>query len=194
MHTHTYTPWILFCTLTQIYIRTVVLLPTVQEGLQLVCRPPCIFLLASTPSYLPLHTPPHTCLQLCLNEGHAGLLLTCLPFPSCPGPAGTKQHQCDAELRKEISSVWANLPQKTLDLLVPPHKRKWRVKGTLCSHLPSGHMGVYCFGEVSAPHPCVAMLSSTGAIHGDLESSYFDNISHNTLKNAKGKPSIGAQF
>uniref|UniRef100_A0A8C2SKD9 Voltage-dependent N-type calcium channel subunit alpha n=1 Tax=Capra hircus TaxID=9925 RepID=A0A8C2SKD9_CAPHI len=36
---------------------------------------------------------------------------------------GTKQHQCDAELRKEISSVWANLPQKTLDLLVPPHKR-----------------------------------------------------------------------
>ncbi|XP_078006052.1 LOW QUALITY PROTEIN: voltage-dependent N-type calcium channel subunit alpha-1B [Phascolarctos cinereus] len=37
-------------------------------------------------------------------------------------PAGMKQHQCDAELRKEISSVWANLPQKTLDLLVPPHK------------------------------------------------------------------------
>uniref|UniRef100_A0A8I5UBP1 Voltage-dependent N-type calcium channel subunit alpha-1B n=1 Tax=Pongo abelii TaxID=9601 RepID=A0A8I5UBP1_PONAB len=37
-------------------------------------------------------------------------------------PAGTKQHQCDAELRKEISVVWANLPQKTLDLLVPPHK------------------------------------------------------------------------
>ncbi|XP_060056770.1 voltage-dependent N-type calcium channel subunit alpha-1B [Erinaceus europaeus] len=37
-------------------------------------------------------------------------------------PAGTKQHQCDAELRKEIACVWANLPQKTLDLLVPPHK------------------------------------------------------------------------
>ncbi|XP_006900735.1 PREDICTED: voltage-dependent N-type calcium channel subunit alpha-1B-like [Elephantulus edwardii] len=37
-------------------------------------------------------------------------------------PAGTKQHQCDAELRKEIASVWATLPQKTLDLLVPPHK------------------------------------------------------------------------
>uniref|UniRef100_G3WM56 Voltage-dependent N-type calcium channel subunit alpha n=1 Tax=Sarcophilus harrisii TaxID=9305 RepID=G3WM56_SARHA len=32
-------------------------------------------------------------------------------------PAGMKQHQCDAELRKEIASVWANLPQKTLDLL-----------------------------------------------------------------------------
>ncbi|XP_036272880.2 voltage-dependent N-type calcium channel subunit alpha-1B [Pipistrellus kuhlii] len=37
-------------------------------------------------------------------------------------PAGTKQHQCDAALRKEIASVWANLPQKTLDLLVPPHR------------------------------------------------------------------------
>ncbi|XP_028910161.1 voltage-dependent N-type calcium channel subunit alpha-1B isoform X4 [Ornithorhynchus anatinus] len=37
-------------------------------------------------------------------------------------PAGMKQHQCDAELKKEITSVWANLPQKTLDLLVPPHK------------------------------------------------------------------------
>ncbi|XP_036117264.1 voltage-dependent N-type calcium channel subunit alpha-1B [Molossus molossus] len=37
-------------------------------------------------------------------------------------PAGTKQHQCDAELRKEMASVWANLPQKTLDLLVPPHR------------------------------------------------------------------------
>uniref|UniRef100_A0A452IXD7 Voltage-dependent N-type calcium channel subunit alpha n=1 Tax=Gopherus agassizii TaxID=38772 RepID=A0A452IXD7_9SAUR len=38
--------------------------------------------------------------------------------------AGVKQHQCDAELRKEISLVWPNLSQKTLDLLVPPHKRK----------------------------------------------------------------------
>lgn len=87
---------------------------------------------------LPLAQPPpstlclclHThCLQLCLNEGPAELLMR-LPFPPCPGSAGTKQHQCDAELRKEISSVWANLPQKTLDLLVPPHKRKWSLKGT----------------------------------------------------------------
>uniref|UniRef100_A0A8C3RGN9 Voltage-dependent N-type calcium channel subunit alpha n=1 Tax=Cyanoderma ruficeps TaxID=181631 RepID=A0A8C3RGN9_9PASS len=38
--------------------------------------------------------------------------------------SGVKQHQCDAELRKEISLVWPNLSQKTLDLLVPPHKRK----------------------------------------------------------------------
>lgn len=26
--------------------------------------------------------------------------------------------------------MWANLPQKTLDLLVPPHKRKW--EGKMC--------------------------------------------------------------
>uniref|UniRef100_A0A8I5TGG3 Voltage-dependent N-type calcium channel subunit alpha n=1 Tax=Pongo abelii TaxID=9601 RepID=A0A8I5TGG3_PONAB len=49
-------------------------------------------------------------------------------------PAGTKQHQCDAELRKEISVVWANLPQKTLDLLVPPHKRK--CEGEKCPQPP----------------------------------------------------------
>ncbi|XP_015276634.1 PREDICTED: voltage-dependent N-type calcium channel subunit alpha-1B [Gekko japonicus] len=36
--------------------------------------------------------------------------------------SGVLQHQCDAELRKEISLVWPNLSQKTLDLLVPPHK------------------------------------------------------------------------
>ncbi|KAJ6654579.1 hypothetical protein lerEdw1_006732, partial [Lerista edwardsae] len=36
--------------------------------------------------------------------------------------AGVQQHQCDAELRKEISLVWPNLSQKTLDVLVPPHK------------------------------------------------------------------------
>uniref|UniRef100_A0A8C5R7N5 Voltage-dependent N-type calcium channel subunit alpha n=1 Tax=Leptobrachium leishanense TaxID=445787 RepID=A0A8C5R7N5_9ANUR len=35
---------------------------------------------------------------------------------------GIKQHESDAELRKEILSVWPNLSQKTLDLLVPPHK------------------------------------------------------------------------
>ncbi|XP_062816140.1 voltage-dependent N-type calcium channel subunit alpha-1B isoform X9 [Anolis carolinensis] len=36
--------------------------------------------------------------------------------------SGVLQHQCDAELRKEISLVWPNLSPKTLDLLVPPHK------------------------------------------------------------------------
>uniref|UniRef100_A0A671G4N5 Voltage-dependent N-type calcium channel subunit alpha n=1 Tax=Rhinolophus ferrumequinum TaxID=59479 RepID=A0A671G4N5_RHIFE len=52
-------------------------------------------------------------------------------------PAGTKQHQCDADLRKEICSVWANLPQKTLDLLVPPHKRNLEAPAHK-GHHPSG--------------------------------------------------------
>uniref|UniRef100_A0A6I8NS10 Voltage-dependent N-type calcium channel subunit alpha n=1 Tax=Ornithorhynchus anatinus TaxID=9258 RepID=A0A6I8NS10_ORNAN len=49
------------------------------------------------------------------------LIRTALEIKLAPGKW---QHQCDAELKKEITSVWANLPQKTLDLLVPPHKRK----------------------------------------------------------------------
>lgn len=34
--------------------------------------------------------------------------------------------QClsDAELKKELSTVWPSLSQKTMDLLVTPHKRK----------------------------------------------------------------------
>ncbi|XP_032905135.1 voltage-dependent N-type calcium channel subunit alpha-1B [Amblyraja radiata] len=35
---------------------------------------------------------------------------------------GAFQHQCDAELRKEIIVVWPNLSQKVLDILVPPHR------------------------------------------------------------------------
>uniref|UniRef100_A0A663FLJ2 Voltage-dependent N-type calcium channel subunit alpha n=1 Tax=Aquila chrysaetos chrysaetos TaxID=223781 RepID=A0A663FLJ2_AQUCH len=49
------------------------------------------------------------------------LIRTALEIKLASG--GVKQHQCDAELRKEISLVWPNLSQKTLDLLVPPHKR-----------------------------------------------------------------------
>lgn len=33
------------------------------------------------------------------------------------------QRLCDAELKKELSTVWPNLSQKTMDLLVTPHKR-----------------------------------------------------------------------
>lgn len=93
--------------------------------------------------------------------------------------------------------MWANLPQKTLDLLVPPHKRKWRAKDTLCPTFPQGlweyRQAVYCFAEVGSPHPCVAMLGGIGAISGYPESSYFDSISHDTLRNARGKPGIGTK-
>uniref|UniRef100_A0A8B9W372 Voltage-dependent N-type calcium channel subunit alpha n=1 Tax=Anas zonorhyncha TaxID=75864 RepID=A0A8B9W372_9AVES len=63
------------------------------------------------------------------------LIRTALEIKLATG--GVKQHQCDAELRKEISLVWPNLSQKTLDLLVPPHKRKWSTSKhpALPSHL-----------------------------------------------------------
>lgn len=44
----------------------------------------------------------------------------------CPG--GIDKHQMDAELRKEMMAIWPNLSQKTLDLLVTPHKCKLRVR------------------------------------------------------------------
>lgn len=34
------------------------------------------------------------------------------------------QRLSDAELKKELATVWPNLSQKTMDLLVTPHKRK----------------------------------------------------------------------
>lgn len=37
---------------------------------------------------------------------------------------GADKHQMDAELRKEMMAIWPNLSQKTLDLLVTPHKGK----------------------------------------------------------------------
>ncbi|XP_043914705.1 voltage-dependent N-type calcium channel subunit alpha-1B [Protopterus annectens] len=45
------------------------------------------------------------------------LIRTALDIKHSPG--GVSQHQCDAELRKEIASVWPNLSMKTIDLLVP---------------------------------------------------------------------------
>uniref|UniRef100_A0A8C5T2A4 Voltage-dependent N-type calcium channel subunit alpha n=1 Tax=Laticauda laticaudata TaxID=8630 RepID=A0A8C5T2A4_LATLA len=47
--------------------------------------------------------------------------------------SGMLQHQCDAELRKEVSVVWPNLSSKTLDLLVPPHKRKCSKPFCVCA-------------------------------------------------------------
>ncbi|XP_051517883.1 voltage-dependent N-type calcium channel subunit alpha-1B-like [Myxocyprinus asiaticus] len=41
------------------------------------------------------------------------------------------QRLSDAELKKELATVWPNLSQKTMDLLVTPHKRKH-----IMNHLP----------------------------------------------------------
>ena len=42
---------------------------------------------------------------------------------------GADKHQMDAELRKEMMAIWPNLSQKTLDLLVTPHKGKLQETG-----------------------------------------------------------------
>lgn len=48
----------------------------------------------------------------------------CSP-PSLPHvTGGADKQQMDAELRKEMMAIWPNLSQKTLDLLVTPHKCK----------------------------------------------------------------------
>lgn len=44
-------------------------------------------------------------------------------------PGGADKHQMDAELRKEMMAIWPNLSQKTLDLLVTPHKGKLQESG-----------------------------------------------------------------
>uniref|UniRef100_A0A8C8SNZ9 Voltage-dependent N-type calcium channel subunit alpha n=1 Tax=Pelusios castaneus TaxID=367368 RepID=A0A8C8SNZ9_9SAUR len=98
--------------------------------------------------------------------------------------AGVKQHQCDAELRKEISLVWPNLSQKTLDLLVPPHKPDEMTVGKVYAalmifdfykqnknsreqvHQPAG--GLCQTGPVSLFHPLKATLEQT-------QSSVFSN-------------------
>lgn len=48
----------------------------------------------------------------------------------CVPLGGLDKHQMDAELRKEMMAIWPNLSQKTLDLLVTPHKGKLQGVGT----------------------------------------------------------------
>uniref|UniRef100_A0A8C0FTN9 Voltage-dependent N-type calcium channel subunit alpha n=1 Tax=Bubo bubo TaxID=30461 RepID=A0A8C0FTN9_BUBBB len=103
------------------------------------------------------------------------LIRTALEIKLASG--GVKQHQCDAELRKEISLVWPNLSQKTLDLLVPPHKPDEMTVGKVYAalmifdfykqnknsreqvHQPSG--GLCQPGPVSLFHPLKATLEQT---------------------------------
>lgn len=44
----------------------------------------------------------------------------------------------DAELRKEMMAIWPNLSQKTLDLLVTPHKCKSLAWPGLCPSRTDG--------------------------------------------------------
>ncbi|XP_010138542.1 PREDICTED: voltage-dependent N-type calcium channel subunit alpha-1B-like, partial [Buceros rhinoceros silvestris] len=103
------------------------------------------------------------------------LIRTALEIKLASG--GVKQHQCDAELRKEISLVWPNLSQKTLDLLVPPHKPDEMTVGKVYAalmifdfykqnknsreqvHQPPG--GLCQPGSVSLFHPLKATLEQS---------------------------------
>lgn len=62
-------------------------------------------------------------------------------------PGGVDKHQMDAELRKEMMAIWPNLSQKTLDLLVTPHKCKLQSAGTGAAEW----LGRSCLVPPSAP-------------------------------------------
>ncbi|KAI2589169.1 CACNA1A isoform 44, partial [Pan troglodytes] len=54
------------------------------------------------------------------NSTLMALIRTALDIKIAKG--GADKQQMDAELRKEMMAIWPNLSQKTLDLLVTPHK------------------------------------------------------------------------
>uniref|UniRef100_A0A8C7XT13 Voltage-dependent P/Q-type calcium channel subunit alpha-1A n=1 Tax=Oryzias sinensis TaxID=183150 RepID=A0A8C7XT13_9TELE len=54
------------------------------------------------------------------NSTLMALIRTALDIKIAKG--GIDKHQMDSELRKEMMAIWPNLSQKTLDLLVTPHK------------------------------------------------------------------------
>uniref|UniRef100_A0A452THM5 Voltage-dependent P/Q-type calcium channel subunit alpha n=1 Tax=Ursus maritimus TaxID=29073 RepID=A0A452THM5_URSMA len=56
------------------------------------------------------------------NSTLMALIRTALDIKIAKG--GADKQQMDAELRKEMMAIWPNLSQKTLDLLVTPHKCK----------------------------------------------------------------------
>ncbi|XP_071330061.1 voltage-dependent P/Q-type calcium channel subunit alpha-1A isoform X3 [Trachinotus anak] len=57
------------------------------------------------------------------NSTLMALIRTALDIKIAKGTeGGIDKHQMDAELRKEMMAIWPNLSQKTLDLLVTPHK------------------------------------------------------------------------
>ncbi|NXC88287.1 CAC1B protein, partial [Cercotrichas coryphoeus] len=86
------------------------------------------------------------------------LIRTALEIKLASG--GVKQHQCDAELRKEISLVWPNLSQKTLDLLVPPHKQPLPAVPRLAWHFHCPRVAKWTFhGIGKALQPMAALTA-----------------------------------
>ncbi|NWH38990.1 CAC1B protein, partial [Chloropsis hardwickii] len=123
--------------------------------------------------------------------------------PSLAAAGGVKQHQCDAELRKEISLVWPNLSQKTLDLLVPPHKPDEMTVGKVYAALmifdfykqnknsreqvqPPG--GLCQPGPVSLFHPLKATLEQTQPAAFNNAKAFLRQKSSASLNNGGALP------
>ncbi|KFO73340.1 Voltage-dependent N-type calcium channel subunit alpha-1B, partial [Cuculus canorus] len=130
------------------------------------------------------------------------LIRTALEIKLASG--GVKQHQCDAELRKEISLVWPNLSQKTLDLLVPPHKPDEMTVGKVYAalmifdfykqnknsreqvHQPAG--GLCQPGPVSLFHPLKATLEQTQPTAFNNAKAFLRQKSSASLNNGGALP------
>uniref|UniRef100_A0A8C9N3P2 Voltage-dependent N-type calcium channel subunit alpha n=1 Tax=Serinus canaria TaxID=9135 RepID=A0A8C9N3P2_SERCA len=129
-------------------------------------------------------------------------LASLLSSPSLAA-GGVKQHQCDAELRKEISLVWPNLSQKTLDLLVPPHKPDEMTVGKVYAALmifdfykqnknsreqvqPPG--GLCQPGPVSLFHPLKATLEQTQPAAFSNAKAFLRQKSSASLNNGGALP------
>uniref|UniRef100_A0A8D2MN18 EF-hand domain-containing protein n=1 Tax=Zonotrichia albicollis TaxID=44394 RepID=A0A8D2MN18_ZONAL len=129
------------------------------------------------------------------------LIRTALEIKLASG--GVKQHQCDAELRKEISLVWPNLSQKTLDLLVPPHKPDEMTVGKVYAALmifdfykqnknsreqvqPPG--GLCQPGPVSLFHPLKATLEQTQPTAFSNAKAFLRQKSSASLNNGGALP------
>uniref|UniRef100_A0A8C0VVX7 Voltage-dependent N-type calcium channel subunit alpha n=1 Tax=Cyanistes caeruleus TaxID=156563 RepID=A0A8C0VVX7_CYACU len=129
------------------------------------------------------------------------LIRTALEIKLASG--GVKQHQCDAELRKEISLVWPNLSQKTLDLLVPPHKPDEMTVGKVYAALmifdfykqnknsreqvqPPG--GLCQPGPVSLFHPLKATLEQTQPAAFNNAKAFLRQKSSASLNNGGALP------
>ncbi|XP_064892065.1 voltage-dependent N-type calcium channel subunit alpha-1B isoform X9 [Columba livia] len=130
------------------------------------------------------------------------LIRTALEIKLASG--GVKQNQCDAELRKEISLVWPNLSQKTLDLLVPPHKPDEMTVGKVYAalmifdfykqnknsreqvHQPAG--GLCQPGPVSLFHPLKATLEQTQPAAFSNAKAFLRQKSSASLNNGGALP------
>ncbi|KFV99944.1 Voltage-dependent N-type calcium channel subunit alpha-1B, partial [Fulmarus glacialis] len=130
------------------------------------------------------------------------LIRTALEIKIASG--GVKQHQCDAELRKEISLVWPNLSQKALDLLVPPHKPDEMTVGKVYAALmifdfykqnknsrDQGHQppgGLCQPGPVSLFHPLKATLEQTQPAAFNNAKAFLRQKSSASLNNGGALP------